>query len=143
MKIYFDTNIIIDILEQRQPYLRYSGDVFLMVINGQIDGIIGASSITDVYYIVRKSRKDSKLALSAVLDLLETLTLVDTTIQDIYTATASPVTDFEDAVIAATSQRETADYIITRNAGDFVNSPIPALSPEDFLIQYAKEDAGN
>ncbi|GHV78934.1 DNA-binding protein [Spirochaetia bacterium] len=136
MKVYIDTNIVIDILEQRQPHVQYSGDVFLMVIDGQIDGIIGASSITDVYYIVRKSRKDSRQALNAVIDLLETLTLVDTTIQDIYTATVSPIGDFEDAVISATSQRETADYIITRNADDFVNSPIPAISPEDFLIKY-------
>ncbi|GHU49398.1 DNA-binding protein [Spirochaetia bacterium] len=137
MNVYIDTNIVIDVLEQRQPYVQYSGAVFLMVLNGQIDGIIGASSITDVYYIVRKSRKDSKQALNAVIDLLETLTLVDTTIQDIYTATVSPITDFEDAVVAATSQREIADYIITRNADDFAHSPIPAISPEDFLIKYA------
>jgi predicted nucleic acid-binding protein len=90
-----------------------------------------------VYYIVRKSRKNSKQALNAVIDLLETLTLVDTTIQDIHTATASPIPDFEDAVIAATSQRETANYIITRNADDFANSSIPEISPEDFLIKYA------
>jgi predicted nucleic acid-binding protein len=136
VKVFFDTNVIIDILERREPFLQFSMDVFLMVADGKIDGIIGAGSITDVYYIVRKSCKDASQALNAVIDLLETLTLVDTTRQDIYSATTSQITDFEDAVIAATSQRETADYIITRNAGDFTNSSIPAISPEDFIKMY-------
>ena len=39
MKVYIDTNIVIDVLEQRQPYVQYSGDVFLMVIDGKIDGV--------------------------------------------------------------------------------------------------------
>ncbi|GHU81554.1 DNA-binding protein [Spirochaetia bacterium] len=137
MKVYFDTNILIDLLEQREPHFEYSKSVVLMVADGQLEGIIGASSITDVYYVVKKSRKDAEQALHAVIDLLETITLVDTTTQDIYAAAASPISDFEDAVVAATSQRESADYIITRNTDDFINAPISALSPEDFLKKYA------
>jgi hypothetical protein len=26
-----------------------------------------------------------------------------------------------------------ADFIVTRNAGDFTKSPVPAISPADFL----------
>jgi len=40
---------------------------------------------------------------------------------------------FEDAIIAATALRETAEYIITRNVKDFGQSPIPAVTPNDFL----------
>lgn len=144
MRVYFDTNVIIDILEQREPYFNYSRSVFMMVTDGLLDGIVGASSITDVYYIVKKSRKDSRQALNAVIDLLETITLVDTTNQDIYAAAASSISDFEDAVVASTSQRETAEYIITRNAINFINASIPAITPEDFLKKYAPEiNSGN
>jgi predicted nucleic acid-binding protein len=41
--------------------------------------------------------------------------------------------DFEDAVIAAIARREKADYIITRNIKDYSKSPIPAITPEEFL----------
>ena len=44
--------------------------------------------------------------------------------------------DFEDAVIAATALREGASYIITRNTIDFVKSPVPAMTPADFLREY-------
>jgi predicted nucleic acid-binding protein len=136
MKVYFDTNLLIDLLEQREPYFKYSRSVFLMAADGQLEGIIGASAITDVYYVVKKSLKDSNQALQAIIDLLETITLVDTTTQDIYAAAASPVSDFEDAVVAATAQRENAEYIITRNTDDFGASPIKAVTPEQFLALY-------
>jgi len=41
--------------------------------------------------------------------------------------------DFEDAIIAATALREKADYIITRNAKDYSKSPVPAVTPDEFL----------
>jgi hypothetical protein len=41
--------------------------------------------------------------------------------------------DFEDAVLASTALRENTDYIITRNTKDFSNSPVPVISPDDFI----------
>jgi hypothetical protein len=41
--------------------------------------------------------------------------------------------------IAAIAMRESAEYIITRNASDFANSPVPALSPADFLARMEKK----
>jgi len=45
-------------------------------------------------------------------------------------------TNFEDAIIATTAQSETAEYIITRNIKDFTQSPVPALTPSDFLRKF-------
>ena len=55
---------------------------------------------------------------------------------DIQTAIKLNFPDFKDAVISATAARKNADYIISRNAGDFVKSPIPAISPADFLKKH-------
>ena len=41
--------------------------------------------------------------------------------------------DFEDAVQAYCAKRHRIDYIVTRNVKDFVNSPVKAISPEDFI----------
>ncbi len=41
--------------------------------------------------------------------------------------------DFEDAVQSAAASRIHADYIITRNTKDFQDSPIPAITPEEYF----------
>jgi hypothetical protein len=53
-----------------------------------------------------------------------------------YAAANMGFSDFEDAVTASTAIREYADYIITRNAKDFTNSPVPVINPIDFLNKY-------
>jgi predicted nucleic acid-binding protein len=49
MKVYFDTNIIIDILKCREPYYGNSNKVLMLAVDEKIDGIIGTSSITGIY----------------------------------------------------------------------------------------------
>jgi predicted nucleic acid-binding protein len=139
MKVFFDTNIIVDVIEQREPFFTQSSQIFLMAASGAIEGLIGAGSITDLYYIVKQSLKDASLALNSITDILKFLTLVDTTAQSIWEATCLNFADFEDAVIAATAQREGVDYIITRNMKDFTDSPVKAVSPIEFLQQLPEK----
>jgi predicted nucleic acid-binding protein len=133
MKVFFDTNVIVDILECREPFFKASYEVFGLLMADDIEGIIGAGAITDVYYIIRQSTKNKEQTLNSITDLLNVLTLVDTKAQDINTALSFNLPDFEDAVVAATALREEAEYIITRNTKDFANSPVPAITPASFL----------
>lgn len=41
--------------------------------------------------------------------------------------------DYEDAIQSVCAARVRADYIVTRNGKDFVNSPVPAITPADLL----------
>jgi predicted nucleic acid-binding protein len=133
MRVLFDTNVIVDYLVQREPFYRDSCEVIFLSAEKKLDGIIGAGSIADIYYICRKEYQSTEKALNLITDLLKLITLVDTKAYDINNALAINMSDFEDAIIAATSLRETAEYIITRNIKDFVQSPIPAITPSDFL----------
>jgi predicted nucleic acid-binding protein len=133
MKAYFDTNIIIDILKRREPYFEKSNAVFMLIVDGKAGGIVGASCITDIYYLIRKQYPDTHTAVTAIIDTLEIIRLANTLADDIFNAAALEFSDFEDAVVAAIAQREKADCIITRNTGDFSNSPVPAITPEEFL----------
>jgi predicted nucleic acid-binding protein len=133
MTVLFDTNVLIDISEQREPFYEKSLEVFTLALNGFIRGLISAGAITDIYYIIRKSKQSKEQALKSVIMIANILNLADTTGVDIKTAIASDFLDFEDAVLSATAAREKADYIITRNTDDFANSPIKALSPEEFM----------
>ena len=133
MKVLFDTNVILDYLIQREPFYSDSREVILLSAEKKLDGIIGAGSIADIHYICRKEYQNVEKSLNLIIDLLKLVTLVDTKAYDINNAVAFTMPDFEDAIIAATALRETAEYIITRNIKDFAQSPIPAITPSDLL----------
>ena len=54
-------------------------------------------------------------------------------------ATLRPLTDFEDAAVATVAKVTASAFIITRNVGDFAGSPVPAITPADFLSQFTAE----
>jgi len=60
MKIMLDTNVILDVVEKREPFFYDSYQVFMKSAAREFEAIIGANSVTDIYYITRKNCKDSK-----------------------------------------------------------------------------------
>jgi len=136
MKILIDTNVIIDILEQRAPFFEDSYTVLQLALQGKLNALMSAGAVTDVYYIIKKSIRDAKKAKDKILALKALVTICDTTAHDIDTALSLNIIDFEDAVVSAVSIRERVDYIVTRNEKDFGNSPVPAISPNQFLHLY-------
>ncbi|MDR0290499.1 MAG: PIN domain-containing protein [Treponema sp.] len=133
MKVLLDTNILLDVVEKREPHFSASFQVFMKSAKKEIEAIIGASSITDIYYITRRNCKNAEQAMGSIIDMLKIVTPVDTKATDIQEAIKLNFYDFEDGVVAATAARENADYLITRNTNDFTKSPVPAISPADFL----------
>jgi len=138
MKVLYDTNVVLDYLVQREPFYHDSREVIILSAEKKLDGIIGAGSIADIYYIGRKNYHSTEKSLNLIIDLLKLVTLVDTKAYDITIALSFKMYDFEDAIIAATALRETTDYIITRNVKDFAESPIPAITPGEFLSLVKK-----
>jgi len=135
MKIYFDTNIIIDVLKHREPFYENSNMIFMLAVDGKIDGIVCTSAIADIYYLSRKQYDDTRTTINIIFDILEIIKPVDTIVNDIFSAAELDFQEFEDAVIASIAQREKADYIITRNTKDFSNSPVQAVTPDKFLAK--------
>lgn len=66
MKIMCDTNIIIDVLLEREPFVEDSYRVLSLCEEHKIDGFVSASSVTDIYYLVRKYTHSTELAYQAV-----------------------------------------------------------------------------
>jgi len=130
MKIVIDTNVILDILLQREPFF---GDSYraIRLCNHQADACFSASTATDIYYVVRKSC-GADMAKESIGKLLQLFYCEDTLQGDIVSALSSKISDFEDAVLDSIAHRVKADYIITRNTKDFAASKVPAISPADF-----------
>jgi predicted nucleic acid-binding protein len=137
MTVYFDTNVIVDILLKREPFFKASFEALSKIANKSAKGIIGTSAITDIYYIINKEMKDNEKSLNSIFNILKILSLVSVIPQDIFAAKKLNMPDFEDSVVSAMANRQNADYIITRNIDDFKNSPIIAITPNDFtkLVQ--------
>jgi len=136
MKVLFDTNVIIDYLVQRKPFYHDSREVIFLSAEKKLNGIIGAGSIADIYYICKKEHQSTEKPIKLIADLLILVALVDTKAYDVNNAMSFNMSDFEDAIISATALRENAEYIITRNEKDFTQSPIPATTPSNFLRKF-------
>ena len=128
-----DTNIVIDVITRREPFFVDSYDVLRLIAEKKLIGYFPAGNVADVYYIIRKSGRCAADARDAIIRLLDLIRLCDTTSADVSSALPFDIKDFEDAILAATAKRIKADCIITRNERDFLNSPVTAISPKNFL----------
>ena len=136
MKVLIDTNIILDVLEKREPFFEDSYRIIQLGLEGDIDTIMSAGAVTDVYYLIRQFLKDPVKARESIFVLSNFIKICSSASDDITKALVLFIPDFEDAVLAVIAKREKADFIITRNEEDFVNSPVPAKTPALFLREY-------
>ncbi|MCL1819379.1 MAG: PIN domain-containing protein [Oscillospiraceae bacterium] len=139
MKVIIDSNIIIDVLEKREPHFQKSYEVVQLSMSKHIEGYVCAGCMTDIHYIIRKNVASDSIAKDAMIHLEELVGVCDTLASDITASHVLDMNDYEDAVLAATAKREKADYIVTRNKRDFVNSPVPAVAPEELLALCGKQ----
>ena len=133
MNVLLDTNILIDYLTDREPFCEYSNEIFEMIKNFKISGMIAAHSVTNLWYILRKdyNRQQRKQMFMMLFDFFE-ISAVDK--DKLFAAVLNDkFEDFEDCVQVECAFDCGADYIITRNIQDFVYSKIPPVTPEEFV----------
>jgi predicted nucleic acid-binding protein len=136
MKLLIDTNIVLDLLLAREPFLEDARNLAIGVINREFDGFLAASTITDLHYIMLKNLQNEQKTREALANILSIFPLIDTTAEDIQNALTNPMQDFEDAVLAESARREGIKYILTRSEKDFTSSPVPPCSPGLFLQMF-------
>lgn len=136
MKIMCDTNIIIDMLLEREPFVEDSCSVLSLCEEHKIDGFVSASSVTDIYYLVRKYTHSIDLAYKAVGKLLEIVKVCSVTNNDVLVAFQKRAKDFEDCLVATCAKSIHCDYIVTRNKKDFEGFDITAITPTELLQQF-------
>ena len=140
MKALIDTCIIIDALQNREPFAADAQAIFLAAANKQFDGFLTANCMTDIYYLTHRkthSDKDTRQILNKLLYLFD---LLDTTAMDCRHALLSSMTDFEDAVMVESAIRCNLDCIVTRNIKDYEKALLPVYSPAVFLAHILPSD---
>jgi predicted nucleic acid-binding protein len=137
MKVLIDTNVILDVLTGREPFVETSA-AFLKLCGTRLTGCISASQATDIFYILTKYGQDSAAAREILRELIEHVSVVNTTASDIRSALDMEMPDYEDAVLAGIASRLKMTFIITRNIDDFRLSSVPAVTPQAFMDQLIK-----
>ena len=136
MRLFFDTNILLDVLLQREPFYRPSGRVWTLAETGAHRGFVSAISFNNTYYILRKQSGGdlARRSLRLIRGLFHPVA-VDVRVLD--EALDSGLTDFEDAVQLCCALRCRADHLITRDPDDFRSASISVLTPSELLAVLA------
>ncbi|MBR7063550.1 MAG: PIN domain-containing protein, partial [Treponema sp.] len=121
MRLLIDTNIVLDILLNRKPFVS---NALTVLANDDFEKFVSASSITDIYYIAQQELKNKEYVCNLIRELLKIISVADVSESDIIHALDSNWSDFEDAVQNAVAHSYCVDIIITRNISDYKNSTI-------------------
>jgi len=132
VRVLFDTNVVLDVLLDREPHAGVAARLFALVDRERLDGVVCATTVTTVHYLAAKAmgpRQASKLV-REVLDLFA-VAPVDSHVLDI--ALRLGFDDFEDAVVHEAARACGAAGIVTRNGGDFGRASLPVFDPQELL----------
>jgi predicted nucleic acid-binding protein len=136
MNVFIDTNVLMDVLLERKPFVAESRKVWFLAERGKIQGLLSALTFANVYYIVRKVR-GPQAAMTMLTMLRDTFTPVALDGQILIQAMDARFSDFEDAIQYFSALRADAVCLITRNPGHFPRSDLLVLSPADFLATHS------
>jgi predicted nucleic acid-binding protein len=98
LKVLFDTNIILDVLLEREPFFEHSSQLFDFVESKKIDGYLCATTLTTIDYLVTKHH-NRQLAKQAIQSLLALFSVAGVNKLILINAVDSEFSDFEDAVL--------------------------------------------
>lgn len=132
MKLLLDTNVILDILLEREPFVRHAVQLVKIAQQRSFQLFVTATTITDLYYITRKER-GKETALALIEELLDIVEVASVDKHVVLQALRSGMPDFEDAIQACSAKQEAIATIITRNESDFIASGLHIYNPDAFL----------
>jgi predicted nucleic acid-binding protein len=131
--LFFDTNVIIDVLQNREPFSNVASRLLDYGDKGQLNIYISALSYSNIYYILRKTCSHKEM-ISLLKDIQAISITMNVTGDIISEAIASGMKDFEDAIQLNTAlSNKKIQAIVTRDPKGFKNSDISVLTPEEAL----------
>ena len=136
MRVFLDTNILLDVLLNRPQFVNDSEAVILRCEALSAEMFVAWHGLATAYYLLKRGRTE-QAALVEVDRILVWARVADANDASARRARALAFGDFEDALQAASAEACGAQWIVTRNTGDFGRSQVPAITPQDFLQRFA------
>jgi predicted nucleic acid-binding protein len=136
VNVFFDTNVVLDVLLDRKPHVEAASKLFTLVENGLVRGTICATTATTIHYIAAKSfgARRAREQLRVLLRIFD-VARVD---KDVLNAALdADFSDYEDAVLHEAARAVGATAIVTQDRAGFTRSTVPAFNPEELLAAIA------
>ncbi len=132
MKLFWDTNVMLDFLGGRDPFYISSAKIATLADKREIKIFASALSYATISYFLTKyeglkKTKDKLRKFKVISEICELDELI------IEKGLNSDFSDFEDSLQYFSALRTECDIIITRNGKDFRKSQIPVMTPDEFL----------
>lgn len=133
MVLMVDANVVLDVFLRREPFFLDSLKVLAVCGDGKAQGILAPHSVTNIWYILRKeySQERRRELLLALLVYFDVVPLdKERLVHGLY---RNDFLDFEDCLQEVCACSVRADYIVTRDKGDYTASRTKVLSPEELV----------
>jgi len=133
LTVLIDTDVLIDFLTDREPFTKSAKEVIKKSQASAINAFLAPHSITNIFYILRKHysiadrrQRLTDLCMSVSVALIDANLVMKALVNNDFD-------DVDDSLQAECAIAIGADYIVTRNIGDYVKSKIPAILPNKLL----------
>lgn len=133
MRVLLDTNVVLDVLANREPFADEAAAVLQLVEARTIEGLLAAHTVTTLHFLLAKHLGKAR-ARRILSDLLHLLRIVPVDEDRLRQALALDWTDFEDAVQASCADAAEAHYMVTRDKRGFRKSPVKVVTPGELLV---------
>ncbi len=134
-RILLDTNIILDIALQRSEFGEDAKKLMLFIAKHKINSYITASSITDIYYVLKKEKGHTH-SIDFLKNLIQLIKVFGVDEEIIICALNSEMQDFEDAVQTETAISNGVGILITRDKKDYKHSGLKIFSPIEYMNEF-------
>lgn len=133
MKIFLDTNVILDVLNDSREHHVDSATILKLAKEGYEEVIVSSQSVLDTYYLFSVSQKRPLEEFKAFLGaLLSTVKLASIGEENIREAIRSTNRDFEDAAQVACAVSCGCDCIISSDVKMKRDSQVTVYTPKEF-----------
>lgn len=134
MKLFLDTNVLIDFMSERPPYYIGAATLFTFALEKKCTIVVSSLSMVTSNYICCEKGKmplsDWKMKVNTMKKFIE-VSSVDS--NDIYSSCDYNWSDYEDSVQFHVAKKSACDVIVTRNTSDFSNSDVSVLTPDEVI----------
>ena len=133
MRVYIDTNILVDLVLSRQEFLPDAQRVFALGYADEAQLMVSALSFINTVYLGKKYKFPIDEVFSKLRMIADFVDVVDLRGQNVIDMLDSGWKDYEDATQYRSAIEEQADCIVTRNKKDYKSSTIKVFTPAEFL----------
>ncbi|CAA6820913.1 MAG: Putative nucleic acid-binding protein, contains PIN domain [uncultured Sulfurovum sp.] len=139
MKVLLDTNVVLDLLLAREPFVDLAKEIFSLIENTEVEGYLCATSVTTLHYLIGRAmnKKEADEIIEKLLTLFE---VTPVTKKVLYDASIDNGVDYEDSVIYTSAYHSQINIIVTRDKRGFKTSKVSSLTPKEFLAFFESRE---